>query len=169
MMDTRRGTRAAGTAALVLVLLAGCSGSGEDHPAAVQDGSPGTSAAEGPAATVSDARAVVPGRGPDATAAPTPEADPGRVVSAIALPSTLTRGQTATAVFLARPGNSCQLDVRYPNGSAKANQRLSPSTADADGQVAWSWTVSQGAGKGEAVASVVCSGGSRGEAKITVS
>jgi hypothetical protein len=77
------------------------------------------------------------------------------------------RGQTVTATFRTRPGNSCQLEVR--DAAGLPGDRLAPTTADDEGLVSWSWTVTDNATPGQATAIVACSGGARGQATLVVS
>jgi hypothetical protein len=77
------------------------------------------------------------------------------------------RGQTVTATFRTRPGNSCQLEIR--DAAGLTGERLAPTTADDQGLVSWSWTVADNAALGQAAAIVACSGGARGQATLVVS
>jgi hypothetical protein len=131
----------------------------------------GASAPGSPAPGTGSSGSAAPG-GPDAVApaAGVAAAELGKVVVVASVPATVARGQVATATFRTRPGTSCQLDVRYASGpGTDSNQRLSPVTADAGGDVSWTWTVSGAAAPGDAAADVVCSGGAKGQARITVS
>jgi hypothetical protein len=96
-------------------------------------------------------------------------AELGKVVVVRSVPPAVVRGQATTATFRTRPGSTCQLDVRYANGPGTDNERMPPATANADGDVTWTWTVSGAAEPGDAAADVVCSGGAKGEARIAIS
>jgi hypothetical protein len=101
--------------------------------------------------------------------APAPVPGPVRAelsVAADAAPKQVENGRTATVKFLSRPGNSCQMEVRYGDGTS---QRLDPKIADDTGHVSWTWTLRASDSVRDATASVVCSGGARGETEIIVS
>ena len=84
----------------------------------------------------------------------------------MSVPAEVRRGESVTAAFRSRPGSACQLELRNAEGGG--SQRLGPSVADPGGQVSWTWTVGGDLSRGQAGAYVVCSGGARGEAELTV-
>ena len=140
--------RMAATAGVVLAIaLSGCSNDRDER----------AESPSGPATTVPQPAApVVEGSGEASPLAATP----------VAVSERVKRGERATAAFRSRPGTSCQIEVRYQD-EADA-QRLPVAVADPEGAVSWTWTVDPGVDPGAATAFVVCSGGSRGEARITV-
>jgi hypothetical protein len=135
----------------VLVLAAGCSSSGRgSRPVA----------APAPASTLSG------GTQPPAQTAGTTQAERGLAVTPASLPAQARPGEVATASFDTRPGNTCQLELGAD--VAGAPTRLPPATADSVGRVSWTWRLSPDVRAGTLMASVVCSGGATGQARITV-
>ena len=141
--------RAAGALAGALIVAVTVTGCSEDRPRARPPTAP---------------PATIP---PMAAASPPDAADAALTVSALAPDTKAVRGQTVTATFKTRPGNSCQLEVRDAKG--EATQRLAPTVANIEGLVSWSWMVNPDAAPGDAHAMVACSGGARGQATIEVS
>ena len=139
---------------LTLALAAACSTSGEGGRSASPPAAPALPAVEVPP----DARIL--------SGSPGAEADPAHVVRPAA-PLVASPGQMATAVFQTRPGSTCQIELRYPNRNGHG-QRLAAATADEAGRVVWIWQVGDDVERGDAAASVVCSGGARGEAEIRI-
>ena len=72
-------------------------------------------------------------------------------------------GRAITTVFQTKPAANCQMEVAF--GGSSSHQLLPPANADHAGLVRWTWTP---AGRGRAVARIVCSGGQRGEVTIDV-
>lgn len=147
----------------VLLLAPACSGGKDDRRAGMQDGSAAATAAGQPVPPeVAGAAAIAL----DST--PEPVEDPRHVVGALAVPPTVERGQTVTLTFRTRPGSSCQVEMRVPNGNG-GGQRLPAAVANDAGLVAWAWNVSSKLDAGPATAYVVCSGGQRGQAQMQIS
>src|SRR5436309_2679618 len=72
-------------------------------------------------------------------------------VAAEAVPTQGTVGRRLTTVFQTKPDASCQMAVRYVDGSGF--DLLPPAIADAAGLVRWTWTPTA---RGTAIARVVC-------------
>lgn len=154
-------------AAVILLIAVGCSDSGGGKRGVAPPGSATTLAVPGSSARPlgPDGDVTQPDEGILA-GSPAPGADPAQVVSIVSA-STVVAGKEATAVFQARPGTSCQVELVYPGGD-HSRQRLAPELADGAGRISWTWRVPAGIGKGTATASVSCSGHSRGEAALPV-
>jgi micrococcal nuclease len=70
-------------------------------------------------------------------------------------PGTVRRGARATVAARTTPGAQCSIVVRYKSGPSKA-QGLGPKTADAKGDVAWSWMVGTRTTPGSWPVTIMC-------------
>jgi micrococcal nuclease len=105
--------------------------------------------APGPAATA-EPPTIAPAQ-PAATIAP---------VSGVTItrpPGTVRRGARATVAAHTTPGAACTIVVRYKSGPSKA-QGLGPKTADAKGDVTWSWMVGTRTTPGSWPVVIACGG-----------
>jgi len=50
--------------------------------------------------------------------------------------------QTASIQIKTAPNAQCAIEVTLPSGTISTSKDLSPKTADADGKVTWSWSIS---------------------------
>ena len=65
-------------------------------------------------------------------------------------------GDTASVSVKAAPNTQCTLAFVAPPGSATVGRALEPKTADATGQVAWSWSIDSGTANGAGAITVRC-------------
>jgi len=89
--------------------------------------------------------------------APTPASAPSGGVTITRAPGTVRRGATATVAARTAPGAQCSIVVRYKSGPSKA-QGLGPKTADAGGDVSWSWKVGTNTTPGAWPVTITCGG-----------
>jgi competence protein ComEC len=94
-------------------------------------------AAPQPVSPPPDPPAVVPAH-PEPTAAPAPSAD--LALQIVSVSSPVRPGVRATLTAQTVPGAQCSITVRYQSGPSSASG-LEPKTADASGNISWSWTV----------------------------
>ncbi|WP_271751905.1 TadE family protein [Cohnella sp. JJ-181] len=83
-----------------------------------------------------------------ASAAPTDGQDSGSLAFVSLEPSPVQRGRRITLVLRAEPGASVDLKVVYKSGLSQA-RHLGTATADAAGNVSWTWLVSGNTTPGE--------------------
>jgi len=69
------------------------------------------------------------------------------LISMVSLTSPIYPGSTATLIIQTVPGANCSITVYYKSGASQA-AGLGPQTADASGQVTWSWNVGSRTAKG---------------------
>lgn len=134
---------------LVASIFAGCSGS--------SDGS------------------ATPTAGAEATSAPTEKAQPtataktGTSITAtsIRVSNPVARNANATASVGTSPGASCTIVYTTPSGTPSNAAGLEAKTADAKGELSWTWTIGPSTNPGEASVKVTCNGHSA-TAKFTI-
>jgi len=68
-------------------------------------------------------------------------------ISMVSLTSPISAGSTATLTIQTAPGANCSITVYYKSGASQA-AGLGQQTADASGQVTWSWKVGSRTAKG---------------------
>lgn len=104
-----------------------------------------------------------------ATLAPTPTAAPTPVPTPTPVPLDITKGNVtspvdqgakATVTIHTAVGADCQIEVEYDSGPSKASG-LVEKTADASGDVSWTWTVGQTTKVGKWPITVTCFKGER--------
>ena len=102
-------------------------------PAAPQPVPPAPAVAPLPPAPSAVAPAV-----PAPTAAPAPSAD--LALQIVSVSSPVRPGARATLTAQTTPGAQCSIAVQYKSGPSSASG-LEPKTADASGNISWTWTV----------------------------
>jgi hypothetical protein len=115
------------------------------------------------------APAPTPASAPTPAAAPTPPPAATLSVTITSLPASISHGSNATMTAATAPGASCSARVVYASGtvSTAAGLQTTP-TADASGNVSWTWKVGTSTGPGTSTASVTCSlGGQTASASQT--
>jgi len=84
----------------------------------------------------------------------------GRDVSITSLTTPIAPGQSASLrAHSSRPHDECSLTVVLASGYASASKGLGPASANAQGDVAWTWLIGTRTGAGTARATVTCSAG----------
>jgi hypothetical protein len=98
-----------------------------------------------------------------ATAAPapaeTPQSQTGGEVAITSI-SGAAPGDSASLAVQTQPGASCSISYRTPSGTASTAQGLEPKTADASGEVTWTWNIGQATRRGTGSVAVTCNGAS---------
>jgi len=94
---------------------------------------------------------------------PTPTPAPAALsVEIVSVTSPVSQGANATAVAQTSPGANCSITVTYKSGPSKA-QGLVPKTADASGQVSWTWKVGTNTTPGDWPIDITCSLGGQSQ------
>jgi micrococcal nuclease len=88
-------------------------------------------------------------------AAPTQPTAPSGGVTITRAPGTVRRGATASVAAHTAPGAACTIIVRYKSGPSKA-QGLGPKSANARGDVTWSWKVGTNTTPGAWPVTITC-------------
>ncbi|MAG37472.1 MAG: hypothetical protein CL878_14650 [Dehalococcoidia bacterium] len=97
------------------------------------------------------------------TATPTPQPTPLAITDQ---PGTVARGSPVSVAAQVMPGAPCLITVVYDSGPSRA-AGLQPKVADAEGEVAWSWTVETAAPVGRWPVHILC-GRQSGTTYLTV-
>jgi len=84
----------------------------------------------------------------------------------VSVTSPVSKGANATAVAQTSPGASCSITVTYKSGPSQA-QGLVPKTADASGQVSWTWKVGTNTTPGDWPIDIACSFGGQSQSAHT--
>lgn len=129
-------------ACLAFFCLSGCSGGSDD--------------AAQPAASVSGRTEVASTAQPSAT---TGKGTPQIVTAtSINLTKSVARGGNATARVGTAPNAKCTIAYTTPSGTRSEAAGLESKTADAKGEVSWTWVIGTATTPGEGTVGVVCDG-----------
>lgn len=71
-------------------------------------------------------------------------------------PGSVTRGTTAAITIHTTPGAGCSIEYVTPSGNRSTADGLGDQTADADGNVTWSWRIAANSAFGTGVVDVTC-------------
>jgi hypothetical protein len=89
-------------------------------------------------------------------AAPSPAPGAQTGVAILSVTSPVDAGAYMSLVARTSPRATCDLEVTLPSGRQSASSGLGPATADASGQVKWTWLTGTRSKPGTATATVVC-------------